>query len=102
MATVSDADNNTYPALVVQRLGLGRTAALMIGDMWRGSLRDESTQKDLAKSWRQLVRWLVSDVPSRVSVTPETSVGRGSVAKSGSSSRRATRNSSRWTTRLCS
>jgi uncharacterized membrane protein len=72
LAQVSDADNNTYPALAVQRLGLGRTAALMIGDMWRGSLRDEASQKDLAKSWRQLVRWLVSDVPSRVSVTPET------------------------------
>jgi uncharacterized membrane protein len=72
LATVSDSDNNTYPALAVQRLGLGRTAALMIGDMWRGSLRDETSQKDLAKSWRQLVRWLVSDVPSRVSVTPET------------------------------
>lgn len=73
LATVSDADNNSYPALVVQRLGLGRTAALMIGDMWRGSLRDETSQKDLAKSWRQLIRWLVSDVPSRVSVTPESS-----------------------------
>jgi uncharacterized membrane protein len=72
LATVSDSDNNIYPALAVQRLGLGRTAALMIGDMWRGSLRDETSQKDLAKSWRQLVRWLVSDVPSRVSVTPET------------------------------
>jgi uncharacterized membrane protein len=72
LASVSDSDNNIYPALAVQRLGLGRTAALMIGDMWRGSLRDETSQKDLAKSWRQLVRWLVSDVPSRVSVTPET------------------------------
>jgi hypothetical protein len=72
LAEVGDADNNKYPALVVQRLGLGRTAALMIGDMWRGALRDEASQKDLAKSWRQLVRWLVSDVPSRVSVTPET------------------------------
>jgi uncharacterized membrane protein len=75
LASVSDSDNNIYPALVVQRLGLGRTAALMIGDMWRGTLRDETSQKDLAKSWRQLVRWLVSDVPSRVSVTPETAVG---------------------------
>ncbi len=75
LATVSDSDNNNYPALAVQRLGLGRTAALMIGDMWRGSLRDEISQKDLAKSWRQLVRWLVSDDPSRVSVTPETAAG---------------------------
>jgi uncharacterized membrane protein len=73
LATVSDPDNNNYPALVVQRLGLGRTAALMIGDMWRGGLRDETSQKDLAKSWRQMIRWLVSDVPSRVNVTPETS-----------------------------
>ena len=28
-------------------------------------------QKDLAKSWRQLVRWLVSDVPPNLSVTAE-------------------------------
>lgn len=75
LATVSDADNNDYPALVVQRFGAGRTAAVLIGDMWRWGLRDESDQKDLAKSWRQLVRWLVSDVPPRVAVTPETSVG---------------------------
>lgn len=74
LATVSDADNNNYPALVVQRFGAGRTAAVMIGDMWHWGFRDESSQKDLAKSWRQLVRWLVSDVPSRVSVIPETSV----------------------------
>lgn len=75
LATVSDADNNNYPALVVQRFGAGRTAAVLIGDMWHWGFRDASAQKDLAKSWRQLVRWLVSDVPSRVSVTPETSVG---------------------------
>jgi uncharacterized membrane protein len=72
LATVSDADNNSFPALVVQRLGLGRTAALLIGDMWRGSLRDEISQKDVAKSWRQLLRWLVSDVPPRVGIAAET------------------------------
>lgn len=79
LATVSDADDNSYPALVVQRFGSGRTAAVMIGDMWHWGFRDESSQKDLAKSWRQLVRWLVSDVPSRVSVTPETSVSGDSI-----------------------
>jgi len=31
-------------------------------------------QKDLGKSWRQLVRWLVSDVPPRISVAAESSV----------------------------
>jgi uncharacterized membrane protein len=75
LATVSDPDNNTYPALAVQRYGLGRAAALTIGDLWRWGLRDESSQKDLAKSWRQLIRWLVSDVPARVSVTAEPAAG---------------------------
>jgi uncharacterized membrane protein len=69
LATVSDEKGNTLPALVVQHFGLGQTAALTIGDMWRWGLRDETMQKDLAKSWRQLVRWLVSDVPARVSIT---------------------------------
>jgi uncharacterized membrane protein len=68
LATVSDTDNHAYPALVVQRFGLGSVAAVMVGDLWRWGLKDEAMQKDLAKSWRQLVRWLVSDVPARVTV----------------------------------
>jgi uncharacterized membrane protein len=72
LATVTDEDNHSHPALAVQRFGLGRTAAMMIGDLWRWGMRDEAAQKDLAKSWRQLVRWLVSDVPARVAVTAQT------------------------------
>jgi hypothetical protein len=34
-------------------------------------LHDEEMQKDLGKAWRQMVRWLVSDVPPRISVTAE-------------------------------
>ncbi|HWD92800.1 MAG TPA: glutamine amidotransferase [Verrucomicrobiae bacterium] len=75
LATVSDASGRMYPALAVQRFGLGRSAALMIGDMWRWGLRDEQRQKDLAKSWRQMVRWLVADVPPRISVTAEPAPG---------------------------
>ena len=71
LATVSDPGGKTYPALAAERFGLGRTAAQMIGDMWRWGMRDESMQKDLAKSWRQLVRWLVSDVPKGISVSAE-------------------------------
>lgn len=71
LATVSDPSGKTYPALAAQRFGLGRTAALMVGDMWRWGMRDETAQKDLAKSWRQLVRWLVSDVPLNISVSAE-------------------------------
>jgi uncharacterized membrane protein len=75
LATVSDATGKTYPALAVQRFGLGRSAALTIGDMWKWGLQDEEKQKDLAKAWRQMVRWLVSDVPPRISVTAEPAPG---------------------------
>jgi uncharacterized membrane protein len=68
LATVSDGDNHTYPALAVQHFGSGAVAALMVGDLWRWGIQDQGMQKDLGKSWRQLVRWLVSDVPARVSV----------------------------------
>jgi len=73
LETVSDTAGHTCPALAVQRYGLGRVGALMLGDLWRWGLRSETSQKDLAKSWRQLVRWLVSDVPPRVSLTVESS-----------------------------
>ncbi|HEX5398240.1 MAG TPA: glutamine amidotransferase [Verrucomicrobiae bacterium] len=71
LATVSDPGGKTYPALAAQRFGLGRSAALMIGDMYHWGFQDEANQKDLAKSWRQLVRWLVSDVPRNISVSAE-------------------------------
>ncbi|MGA2247998.1 MAG: glutamine amidotransferase [Verrucomicrobiota bacterium] len=74
LARVTDADGRTYPALAAQRYGSGRTGALMIGDFWRWGLRDPGMQKDLEKSWRQLVRWLVSDVPPQIAVVPEPSV----------------------------
>jgi uncharacterized membrane protein len=71
LATVSDAAGQTHPALVVQRFGSGSVATLMVGDLWRWGLKDEAMQNDLAKTWRQLVRWLVTDVPGRVTVESE-------------------------------
>jgi uncharacterized membrane protein len=71
VATISDARGNSFPALVTQRFGHGRVAALTIGDMWRWGLKDDSTRKDMEKAWRQLVRWLVVDVPGRVEVQAE-------------------------------
>jgi uncharacterized membrane protein len=68
LETVSDASGHSYPALTVQRFGSGSIAALTVGDLWRWGFQDEAMQKDLAKSWRQLIRWLVSDVPERVTV----------------------------------
>jgi hypothetical protein len=50
----------------VQRFGHGRAAAITIGDLWRSGLPSEEMQRDLGKTWRQTIRWLVADVPRRV------------------------------------
>jgi uncharacterized membrane protein len=71
LASVSDAQAHTFPALVAQRFGGGRAAALLVGDMWRWGFHDEASHKDMDKSWRQMMRWLVTDVPGRIEVQVE-------------------------------
>ena len=69
LSRVRGSDDKEYPALVVQRFGKGRTAATLVGDLWRWNLRrTNSEESDLERSWRQTIRWLVADVPGRVEV----------------------------------
>jgi uncharacterized membrane protein len=76
LAEVRPAAGEAVPALVVQQFGRGRAAALTIGDLWRWNLRrKEAGPSDLEKSWRQTVRWLVADVPSRVEAETERPTG---------------------------
>ncbi len=80
LAEVKDADGKSRPALVAQRCGRGRSAALLIGDLWRWSLRRaEPEQQDMEKAWRQMLRWLVADVPRRVQIAIEQAGGEGAV-----------------------
>ncbi len=72
LARVKNSDGTVAPALVVQRFGKGRAAALLVGDLWRwhvGRKTHEDTEP--ARSWRQTLRWLVSDTPKRVEVSTE-------------------------------
>jgi uncharacterized membrane protein len=78
VATVGDG-SKTYPALVTQRFGRGRTASLLIGDLWQAGLGDPARQKDLGQSWRQMMRWLTADVPERIEVLTEPEPGTESV-----------------------
>src|SRR2546426_6692751 len=72
IATVADDTGKSWPALVVQRFGRGRTAALMIGDIWHWGLHDAEAHRDMDKAWRQMMRWLVTDVPNRVDLAVQT------------------------------
>ncbi len=71
LATVSDPRGTQLPALVVQRYGAGKSAALMIGDMWRWGMHREDERDDLGKAWRQMIRWLITDVPERITFHAE-------------------------------
>ncbi|MFT5300914.1 MAG: putative membrane protein [Mariniblastus sp.] len=66
LATVATNEGTQHPALVVQPFGKGRVGALMIGDFWRWQLNTEDGNDDLMKAWRQMMRWVVSDVPRRI------------------------------------
>jgi hypothetical protein len=64
----SDA-SGPIPLLATQRFGRGRTAALMIGDWWRWAMRREGKDPaPLYQAWRQLFRWLITDVPKSVDI----------------------------------
>ena len=106
MSHVEDATGTKWPALVTQRFGRGRTGALCVGDFWRWRLRQglneyqaamesplpletsvsptaESADDDLsdhARASRQMIRWLVADVPRRLNVTVREDSGIGTGA----------------------
>jgi hypothetical protein len=59
------------PALATRRYGRGRSAVLAVTNLWSWGLRDPESRVDMDKTWRQLTRWLLSDVPRPLSVKAE-------------------------------
>lgn len=71
LSTVTDSEGRSLPSLVTQRYGEGKSAALTVADLWRWGLKDVDQQAELAKSWRQFLRWSVTEVPARVTLEKE-------------------------------
>ncbi|MCC9601649.1 hypothetical protein LOC67_13910 [Stieleria sp. JC731] len=66
LATATGADGTQRTAVATQRFGRGKVGALMVADYWRWATNSQPGQSDDAyQSWRQMVRWLVGDVPRR-------------------------------------
>ena len=67
LAEAVDSTDLKTPVLVTQRFGKGRTAAFLIGDMWRWGLHNQgNAPSPLYQSWRQMVRWMIADVPKKI------------------------------------
>ncbi len=80
----NSSSGNSNPLLATQRFGQGKTAALLLSDFWRWAMRNTDTthsrdEADATKSektvpnealvaWRQMFRWLITDVPTRFDV----------------------------------
>ena len=68
LTATDEASGEAHPALAVQRFGRGKTAAMMIGDLWRWQMHDEAQTGEQGKAWRQLIRWLISDLLHQISI----------------------------------
>ena len=68
LLTARDVDGGgAQPLLAVQRFGRGRSAAFAAQDSWLWQMDAEVEVEDDSHEtfWRQLLRWLVTDVPDR-------------------------------------
>jgi uncharacterized membrane protein len=63
------------PILSFQRYGRGKAIALTVNDSWQWQMHHDIPLEDMTHElfWRKLLRWLVSYVPDRVSVSTEKS-----------------------------
>ncbi|HET7372358.1 MAG TPA: hypothetical protein VFJ20_03205 [Gemmatimonadaceae bacterium] len=59
------------PVLVYQRYGRGMSIAFPVQDSWQWQMDPTTPAEDqtFSRFWRQMLRWLTSDVPSRVVVS---------------------------------
>jgi hypothetical protein len=73
-------DDAADPAIVTQRFGKGRTAAILLGDLWHWALnRPRMETDDLATFWRQSMRWLVAESPQRAELRVNSEAGSAAV-----------------------
>jgi uncharacterized membrane protein len=63
------AGRGSFPLLVTQNYGLGRTALFATGGSWRWKMLQDHADVSHETFWRQLARWLVSETPNAVSVS---------------------------------
>ncbi len=67
VSLLQDGVSDSFPGMVMQPFGNGKSAALTVGDLWRwGMHKKEGDKSDLERTWRQTLRWLTADVKHRI------------------------------------
>jgi uncharacterized membrane protein len=61
-----NASGHKLPLLITEKYGRGRTAVFATGGDWRWQMLQPVQDLSHEMFWRQLMRWLVSDTPTRV------------------------------------
>jgi hypothetical protein len=69
LAEMTTADGRDVPLLITQNYGRGRTAVLATAGTWRWQMSQSLEDESHEVFWRQLVRWLVTGTPGRVTVS---------------------------------
>lgn len=62
------------PLLVTENYGRGRTGVFATGGSWRWQMQQPVEDMSHEMFWRQLLRWVVSESPSRVTETTQTTL----------------------------
>jgi uncharacterized membrane protein len=70
LSGVVEGERRPRPLLIFQRYGRGKAITFAVQDSWLWQMHAKVTVEDLSHEtfWRQLLRWLVSDVPDRLEV----------------------------------
>ncbi len=69
LAELATPAGRRLPLLVTQNYGYGRVAVFATGGSWRWQMRQKLEDQTHEIFWRQLLRWLVTGAPGRVTVT---------------------------------
>ena len=73
LAEALPTSKGRLPLLVTQNFGRGRVAVLATAGTWRWRMLNDHADTKHATFWQQMLRWLVLDTPTRLSVsTPKT------------------------------
>jgi len=77
LATVTPiTERGSFPLVVTQRFGRGRTMMFATGSSWRWRMEMDHQDDSHQRLWRQMLRWVVEETPTRLQVSTDRALYR--------------------------